>query len=283
MYEKKTIANKTISFLKITDPKKRDFIVNEFLKTSQNIQQNFLSERVGDLSTQYELSNLFKSVTDMQQDLKEDFVSELKPIKEGTKNVPKAITFPQFPSITAYDDDGEEEVNVFIWDIAEQYLRKFASASGTDKTFGLRDNDGKFYIGNKEAKLKENNIIIGDREYVGSPGLWELIVATTDDNIFNNGDFDNYAEIMHSTNALRRNNDESETKPKANKSLKWKHILKPILDEKDLYTRNGLTHSVPTIILPCDPIALVERFDILMASNAAGNTGVRKELVSVCD
>ena len=41
---------------------------------------------------------------------------------------------------------------------------------------------------------------------------------------------------MHSTNALRRKIDESETKPKANKSWKWKHILKPILDEKDLYT-----------------------------------------------
>ena len=34
--------------------------------------------------------------------------------------------------------------------------------------------------------------------------------------------------------------------------------------------------------LTCDPIALVERLDILMASNAAGNTGVRNELVSLC-
>ena len=42
-------------FLKITDPKKRDFIVNEFLKTRHNIQQNFLSERLGDVNTQYEL------------------------------------------------------------------------------------------------------------------------------------------------------------------------------------------------------------------------------------
>ena len=66
-----------MSFLKITDPKKRDFIVNEFLKTMQNIQQNFLSEHVGDLSTQYELSKLFKPVTDMQKDLKEGLVSEL--------------------------------------------------------------------------------------------------------------------------------------------------------------------------------------------------------------
>ena len=37
------------------------------------------------------------------------------------------------------------------------------------------------------------------------------------------------------------------------------------------------------MILPCDPIALVERLDILMASKAAGNTGVRNELVSVWD
>ena len=95
---------------------------------------------------------------------------------------------------------------MFIGDIAEQY--KF----GTDKTFGLRDNDGKFYIGNKEAKIKENNIIVGDKGYADTPGLWKLIVGTTpDDKIFTNGDYDNYAEIMNSTNALRRDNDESET------------------------------------------------------------------------
>ena len=163
-------------------------------------------------------------------------------------------------------------------------MRKFASTCGTDKTFGLRDKDGKFYIGSKEAKLKENNIIVGEKEDAGTPELWELIVATTpDDKIFTNGDYDNYSEITHLANALRRNNDESETKPKANKSLKWKHLLKPIWDEKDLYTGNGLIPSVPTIILPCDPIALVERLDILMASKAAGNTGVRNELVSICD
>ena len=217
-----------MSFLKITDPnKKRYFIVNEFLKTRQNIQQNFLSKRVGDLSTQYELSKVFKPVTDMQKDLKEGLVSELKPIREGIKNLPKSITFPQFLSITAYDDDdGEEEEDEFIGDIAEQYLRNFATMSGADKTFGLRDKDGKFYIGNKEAKIKENNIIVGNKEYSGTPGLWELIVARSpDDKIFTNGTYDNYAEIMHSTNALRRSNDESETKPKANKSWKWKHIL----------------------------------------------------------
>ena len=199
-----------MSFLKISDPKKRDFIVNEFLKTKQNIRHNFLSERVGNLSKQYELSKLFKPVTDMQKDLKEGLVSELKPIREGMKNLPKVITFPQFPSITAYNDDGEEEVDVFVGDVAEQYLRKFACKYGTDKTFVLLDKDGKFYIGNKEAKINENNIIVGDKEYASTPELCELIVATTpDDKIFTSGDYDNYAEIMRSTNAFRRSNDES--------------------------------------------------------------------------
>ena len=65
----------------------------------------------------------------MQKDLKEGLVSELKPIREAMKNLPKAITFSQFPSITANDDDddGEEEEDVFIGDIAEEYLRKFAT------------------------------------------------------------------------------------------------------------------------------------------------------------
>ena len=74
-----------MAFLNITDSKKKDVIVNEFLKTRQNIQQNFLTERVGDLSTQYELSKLFKPVTDMHKDLKEGLVSELKPVREGMK------------------------------------------------------------------------------------------------------------------------------------------------------------------------------------------------------
>ena len=37
-----------MSFLKITDPKKRDLMVAEFLKTKKNIQRNQLVERLGE-------------------------------------------------------------------------------------------------------------------------------------------------------------------------------------------------------------------------------------------
>ena len=71
-----------MSYIKFTDPKERDFIVNDFLKASQNIQQNFLSERLGDFNTQYELSKLFKPVIDMQKDLKEGLVSVLNQLEK---------------------------------------------------------------------------------------------------------------------------------------------------------------------------------------------------------
>ena len=46
------------------------------------------------------------------------------------KNLPKAITFPQFLPIIAYVDDDEEEVDVFIGDItfADRQCEKFSTS-----------------------------------------------------------------------------------------------------------------------------------------------------------
>jgi len=38
-----------MSFLKISDPEKRDSIVEEFLKTKKKIQDSYLSEKLGDI------------------------------------------------------------------------------------------------------------------------------------------------------------------------------------------------------------------------------------------
>ena len=37
------------------------------------------------------------------------------------------------------------------------------------------------------------------------------------------------------------------------------------------------------VVIPSDPNALLERLDLLLASQEAGHTGVRNELVSICD
>jgi len=96
-----------MSFLKIKDPTKRDLIVEEFLKTKRNIQDIFLLDRLGDItSTQRELSQLFKPITEIQKDTKESLVSELKPMKESFKKLP-AIPFPQLQAIEASPEEDE--------------------------------------------------------------------------------------------------------------------------------------------------------------------------------
>jgi hypothetical protein len=40
--------------------------------------------------------------------------------------------------------------------------------------------------------------------------------------------------------------------------------------------------SVKQIIVYCDPIALLDRLYVILASRRAGNTGVQNEIVSVC-
>ena len=45
-----------MSFLKISDPAKRDLIVKEYLETKKNIRDNLLSERTGEQQLQTDLS-----------------------------------------------------------------------------------------------------------------------------------------------------------------------------------------------------------------------------------
>ena len=62
----------------------------------------------------------------------------------------------------------------------------------------MRDKDVKFYVGNKEVQINENIDIVGDKESVGTLGLWELIVSKEPDReIYTDGNYDNNAEIMH--------------------------------------------------------------------------------------
>src|SRR5688572_19755061 len=107
-----------MSFLKITDPVKRDLIVADFLKTKKNIQQNFLNEKLGDIGLQQDLVKLYKPIIDSQSMISKEQNALLSTIKENSaatsdalKALPasissslKAIQFPQHPSIEAYED-----------------------------------------------------------------------------------------------------------------------------------------------------------------------------------
>jgi len=104
-----------------------------------------------------------------------------------------------------------------------------------------------------------------------------------DKSIYKREDFRNYAEILRHTNAMKHNHDPKSNKPKSSKSQKYKEIIRPICDMVYSGVRPSIGQGVGTTVIPSNPDALIDRLDLLMASNVAGNTGVRNELISICD
>ena len=98
-----------MSFLKISDPVKRDLIVKEYLELKKNIRDNMLSERTGEQLLQKPIFQRFlNQLPKRKKTTAREITEELKPIKEGIENLPQTITFPAYPSIQAVE--GEETV-----------------------------------------------------------------------------------------------------------------------------------------------------------------------------
>ena len=83
-----------MSFLKITDPVKRNLIVKEYLEIKKNIRDNLLSERTGEQELLTDPSKFYKTITETQKATAREITEELRPIREGIENLPQAITFP---------------------------------------------------------------------------------------------------------------------------------------------------------------------------------------------
>ena len=197
----------------------------------------------------------------------------------------------------------EEEEDESVGKIARHYLNK----QYRDTTFGIRKEKGHHYIGNKHVIVDDNDIIIakdGDR-FKGTVGLWELITLR-EPAYFEEEDKDEYERLMVKTNALHREYDPSNPRPRGSMSKQWKNILGPIwykkqgFSEEDAFRKTKdknyrkrilkKMHKIKyeyeregVVVIPSDPNALLERLDLLLASQGAGHTGVGNELVSICD
>ena len=274
-----------MSFLKISDPVKRDQTVKEYLELKKNIRDNLLSERVGEQQLQTELTKFYrpitesqkattKEITESQRATAREITEGLRPIREGIEKLPKAMQ----PIGKEPEEEEEEEEDVLIGDIARQYLNR----PDTDKIFGVRKEGGHHYIGNKHVIITEDDDIVikegGDR-FLGTTGLWELITSTKPNkDSYKEDGYMNYERLMIKTNALHRDYDPNNPLPRGSKSDKWKFLLSPIWHNRDEYYEGK-----GVVIMPSDPNALLERLDLLLASQKAGHTGVGNKLVSICD
>ena len=109
-------------------------------------------------------------------------------------------------------------------------------------------------------------------------------------------DLGKYQQLVILTNTAYQGNNPKNNKAKSSKSPKWKNIIKPIWEQikkqkeeeeyEEEYEEPPFTPTKGTglpKILPSDPNALIDRFDLLFSSKKAGHTGVRNEIVSILD
>ena len=310
-----------MSFIKIKDPRKREELIKDFIETRKRIKDNFIARKVGEIEYQTGLTKLFKPVTetqkttakeitDAQKATAEKITGELLPIKESigelaTKEdiskLPLQVFNQIFPSIEFKSSEVMELGTLAVYSLIEAFTKE-----GVDKTFGLHAKNKKFHIGDKPVTIKNNDIIIEGKKYDGSPGLWELITSNNPQK-FTEEDYLNYINLLVQTNTIYQGNDPKNTKPKSSGGSKWNNLIGPIWeqikpkkekkkkkkrqqdpDEDDPQPGpSGTDPQTETpgggLILPSDPNALIDRFDLLFSSKKAGHTGVRNEIVSILD
>ena len=296
-----------MSFIKVKDPRKREELIRDFIETRKRIKDNFVARKVGESEYQTGLTKLFKPVTETQKATAkeiteaqkataEKITSELLPIKEGIERLPLKLFKEVFPSLGFKESDitklGPLAVNALI----EAFTKE-----GVDRSYGIYAKNKKLFMGNKEISIKDNDITLEGEVYKGTPGLWELITSKNPIN-YTDEDKDIYKQLLLRSNTIFRGHKPKSTYPKSSRSLKWLNIISPFweeiktqreyeakTDEEDEYQEFEEEYTLfppkgtGLKILPSDPNALIDRFDLLFSSKKAGHTGVRNEIVSILD
>ena len=295
---------KKMSFIKVTDPRKREELVRDFIETRKRIKDNFVARKVGESEYKTGLTKLFKPVTETQKATAkeiteaqkataEKIASELLPIKEGIEKLPEAISFRTFPSLEL----SEEEL-IKIGPTAWKYIQSNLGSETTKA--GIYSEDDILKIGYRPVKIENDDIIINNIPFKGTPGLWELITSKDipEKGKYNAQDLKDYIVIMHVTKATYDKNN----KRIGGRNYKMNNLIKPLVialekgeDEliKEINKHFGFgeeededeeeTEGEGLKILPSDPNALIDRFDLLFSSKKAGHTGVINEIVSILD
>ena len=291
-----------MSFIKVKDPRKREELIRDFIETRKRIKDNFIAKKVGEAEYQTGLTKLFKPVTETQKATAEKITQELLPIKEGIEKLPGAIS-EAGQSLPALGMTEEELIK--IGPTARKYIQSNLGRATTKA--GLYSEDDNLKIGYRPVKIENDDIIIDDERFKGTVGLWELITSKDIPDISEYGaeDLAGYITIMHITKATYdKNNKRVGGNDKMNKLIK--PLVKALEEDKSgnkLITKINKhfgfeeeEYEVPASIsltptkgtglpkiLPSDPNALIDRFDLLFSSKKAGHTGVRNEIVSILD
>jgi len=154
-----------------------------------------------------------------------------------------------------------------------------------DKVYAPKKlRSGEYVLGNKEIKFIDNEMHIEDDGgfYPITSGLIELLFAKSPAaEKYSQEDLATYKRILIQTSAHMTADG---TRVRSSVGAKYKKVISKLFEVKDKKSGSGINIRLQkhNIIYWNDPNELVDRLRLLYSSLAAGNTGVRNEIISIC-
>ena len=324
-----------MSFIKVTDPRKREELIKDFIETRKRIKDNFVSRKVGESEYQTGLTKFFKPVTETQKATAKEITEAQKATTKGITEAQKATTKEIIKRLRPIEDNdapppyefpfsGEYEVPGEYKDPGEVITEKTEGGYRLGRAFinldeenkNVLSRDGEIYTDsskiydiltnketnvtwndlNEEEKLKLGVLIINSGAIqkdqnnrpnkLGGNTKWNNIYSHI---WFNRPLYIDYSELndelINDAFQLYKNPHKktSETKEKIKEILNIKDVKFDKRRYKTPKERPTEKTGTGLKILPSDPNALIDRFDLLFTSQKAGHTGVRNEIVSILD
>ena len=153
-----------MSFFSIPDPEERDRIVEDYQRMKHEIQEREEERKMSGQTRNRMLHETFHPVVQAQTEMAEKIVNSLKEINHHAPSLPILNKKRRLSS-----DDG-------FGPLANAYRNKYQSRNeDIDDTFGIEFHNGKPYIGTTPITIENDDIIIYNKVYAGTPGLWTLI------------------------------------------------------------------------------------------------------------
>ena len=261
--------------------KKKQDLVN----LRKNLQKKFQAEKLGEQQSyqdnEKKLLPLIKPIKSIKQSLEvPSALPSPTPTNPGIPAVPApptptplALQAPLHPAILKLDS------------LSDKYLKKLKEI---DHAYGLKPIEGSidFQLGRKTVEIEGNDLVIDNKKYIGTDGLWRLVMLRDPgqgQGIITSDDYENYTNIMTDTLAFLK----EDGTVKSNRGKKYIQLLKPIYERwvKQGKSGKGMGEASRTVFLSSDINTLINRHRLLFLQMRAGNTNanVFNELNAIND
>lgn len=155
-----------------------------------------------------------------------------------------------------------------------------------DHKYGVRRDESSqsLYIGNSILDFDGSDVIVKNKKYKGTRGLYELLFKKKPSQ-FSSIDEKNYQQIVLTTNAHKRYY-KANNQIDGNKLDKYKNIIAPISEPKEVAGKGlfmEMNNNKIDYVHWNDPNELVDRLRLLVASQQAGHTGHVNEINSIIE